>query len=198
MAVMNHTIILDSSQAKIFNGVAKDRPFLSQVCLRGEHLYATDGHLLISIPCLGYKGPEIYFNKPSVMPTRKGMILITIKYTLERVLECTCNLYQNGQPDPQNPSIDLSAQMYDRFFYHESQRGDFPDVDVVFSGLDTNSKVGKGRFNMKLMKKITDVIGTDVMMQFTDEYGAVMVWNPKVQGNISPVRPSIIMPMRCV
>ena len=51
---------------------------------------------------------------------------------------------------------------------------------------------------MKLMKKITDVIGTDIMMQFTDEYGAVMVWNPKVQGNISPVRPSIIMPMRHV
>ena len=175
-------ITLNGNEAKIFNAVHKTRPDLGYVLLTKGQLVATDGSILISLS-VDYDGPDAYFNKPEIMPTKTGELCIRI-LTPEDVFPVRCEV--------EVKRTQSSSPVTLRDCHEPHPIGKFPDVKALYAGLK-NRAVTEIGLNFKLLSKLIDVLGPNVRLEFNGDFGPVEVWPGK---ELRPRYPSLIMPMR--
>ena len=174
------SILLTGEECKIFNSTHKTKPGLKYIVFRKGTFYATDGNMLVCLEKIkGYDGPDLYFQKPTVMPNKNGFMLIEID---DGIVSCKVN--KTGKDGEYLIPVDS----------HISSVGSvFPNVQSVFDSLYKSQKGHRFGVNLSLLAKIIDVIGKNVVIETGSELDPIQVWK---QGEPKPHHPSLIMPMR--
>lgn len=178
------SIVLTGPECKIFNVCHKDRESLSRVVFRKGAFYATDGNMLVCLEKIkGYDGPDLYFQKPTVMPNKNGFMLIEID---DGIVSCKVN--KTGKDGEYLIPVDSHISPLVR-----RRNAVFPNVQSVFDSLYKSQKGHRFGVNLSLLAKIIDVIGKNVVIETGSELDPIQVWK---QGEPKPNHPSLIMPMR--
>jgi|TARA_B100000085_G_scaffold285505_1_gene321798 hypothetical protein len=193
---MKYTIKLSPHEAQIFNiaNSAVKRPNLNKVLIEDNNLYATDGNVLIAVPCK-YKGRvEVSWRKNWKIGKSK-------KYSMTLVIDTTKNI------------VTSYSDMWGEITL-ESVWGDdisFPQVERIYHSINANKALGKNRsefgLDVSLLSKITSVIGEKIAFNnfFGDSYDPIAIFQNFGSDIKKPFtekfdksihRPCVIMPMR--
>jgi hypothetical protein len=194
-------IKLTSHEAQIFNLTTRTRSSgLGEefdVMLHDNNLYSTDGHMLIAVPTI-YEGPRVSIHWPSnrkIGRSKAHSVELTIDTDRKHV---TAESGYWGE-------VKVIANWGDNCKFP------YTGLDGIYESLsknalkikDTDAQYG---IDFSVLKKITDVIGTEIIFSsFASELDPIAVKTNlngnkgsgfTVRFNEGKHRPSVIMPMR--
>lgn len=195
---MKYTIRLSPHEAQIFNianSAVKTKFSLGKVLIENNNLYATDGSILIAVPCK-YEGDRVEVS------WRKN-------WKIGKSKKCSMGLLI----DTAKKTVTSYSEMWGEITLESvwGENTSFPQVERIYHSINANKALGKNRsefgIDFAALSKITSVIGDKIKFMdfFGSGYEPIAIYQNSCTGlkkpftetfNESIHRPCVIMPMR--